>query len=439
MDEAGTFVRWGTRHGIARAFLVTGVRKGELQSSIIMDPEARRNPYPVYAEMRSRGRLVTGRLGLLSVDHEICSTVLRSDAFGVAANPEALPRPFRRALAATADDLALGPLDAPSMLAVDPPDHARYRRLVSRVFTARAMESLRGRIEALADELLDDLAAAPSADLAGQYAGLLPVTAIAEILGIPTDMRRQFLHWGHDAAPSLDLGINYRSFRRVEAAVKQLNGWMYGHFDRLRENPGDDILSKLVHLDADGERLSGRELASTATLLLAAGFETTVNLIGNGAVLLMRNPGQLAALRDDPSLWPNAVEEVLRYDSPVQNTARLARTATTLAGRDVAPGTVVVTFLGGANRDPRVFEDPDVFDVRRPNARDHLAFSAGVHYCLGAALARLEGEVALRKLFERYPDLSLLGEPSRRPTRTLRGYDAVPVSLGTRRRTLATA
>jgi cytochrome P450 len=439
MAGPGTFVRWGTRHGIARALVATGIRRGELQSSLIMDPEARKNPYPVYDKIRQRGRLVDGRLGLLSADHEVCRTVLRSDAFGVAANPDALPPIFRRALARTADDLALGPLDAPSMLATDPPDHSRYRRLVSRVFTARAIENLRGRIEALADELLDDLGAAPSADLAQQYAGLLPVTAIAEILGVPKDMREQFLEWGHGAAPSLDLGIDYRSFRRVESSIKHLNGWMYGHFDRLRENPGDDILSKLVHLDADGERLSGRELASTATLLLAAGFETTVNLIGNGAVLLMRNPAQLAALRDDPSLWPNAVEEVLRYDAPVQNTARLCRTPTTVAGRDIPPHTVVVTFLGGANRDPKVFENADEFDVRRPNARDHLAFSAGVHYCLGAALARLEGEVALRRLFERYPDLSLLGEPHRRPTRTLRGYDAVPVSLGTRRRALAGA
>jgi cytochrome P450 len=434
MAVTGSLVRWGTRHGIARAALTVAARSGEVQANIVMNPEVRRNPYPAYEDLRARGRVVRGRLGLLTVDHEVCRTVLGSAAAGVAMNPEALPRAFQRALRLTAEDLAIGALDPPSLLAVDPPDHTRYRRLVSKVFTPRAIESLRGHVERLADELLDDLEATPSADLVQQYASLLPVTVIAEVLGVPTDMRLQFLAWGRAAAPSLDLGLGYRSFRRTEHAVRGLNTWMYGHFDRLRENPGDDILSRLVHLEVDGERLDGRELAATASLLLAAGFETTVNLIGNGAVLLLRHPDQLAALRDDPALWPNAVEEVLRFDSPVQNTARRILRPVTLAGRDVRPETLVVTFLGGANRDPAVFESPDVFDVRRHNARDHLAFSAGVHYCLGAALARLEGEVALSRLFDRFPDLELLGEPHRRPTRTLRGYDAIPVSLGTRGR-----
>jgi cytochrome P450 len=434
MAVAGSLVRWGTRHGIARAALTVAARGGEVQANIVMNPEVRRNPYPAYEDLRARGRLVTGRLGLLTADHEVCRTVLGSASAGVAMNPEALPRAFQRALRLTAEDLAIGALDPPSLLAVDPPDHTRYRRLVSKVFTPRAIESLRGHVERLADDLLDDLEATPSADLVRQYASLLPVTVIAEVLGVPTDRRLQFLEWGRAAAPSLDLGLGYRAFRRTEDAVRGLNAWMYGHFDRLRENPGDDILSRLVHLEVDGERLDGRELAATASLLLAAGFETTVNLIGNGAVLLMRHQEQLAAVRDDAGLWPNAVEEVLRFDSPVQNTARRILRPVTLAGRDVRPGTLVVTFLGGANRDPAVFERPDELDVRRHNARDHLAFSAGVHYCLGASLARLEGEVALRRLFDRFPDLELLGEPHRRPTRTLRGYDAIPVSLGTRRR-----
>src|SRR4051794_7712006 len=425
MAMAGTMVRWGTRHGMARAVLTVAARRGEVQANIVMNPEVRKNPYPAYEDLRRRGRLVQGRLGLLSVDHEVCRAVLRSDAAGVAMNPEALPQAFRRALRLTADDLAIGAIAPPSMLAVDAPEHARYRRLVSRVFTPRAIENLRGRVVELADELLDDLEATPSADLVQQYASLLPVTVIAQVLGVPTDMRLQFLAWGKAAAPSLDLGLGYRAFRRTEAAVRNINGWMYGHFDRLRENPGDDILSQLVHLDVDGERLSGKELAATASLLLAAGFETTVNLIGNGTVLLLRHPDQLAVLQDDPSHWPNAVEEVLRYDSPVQNTARRLLRPATFAGREVPAESLVVTFLGGANRDPAVFEKPDVFDVRRPNARDHLAFSAGVHYCIGAALARLEGEVALQRLFDRFPDLALIGEPHRRPTRTLRGYDAV--------------
>jgi cytochrome P450 len=165
-------------------------------------------------------------------------------------------------------------------------------------------------------------------------------------------------------------------------------------------------------------------------LLLGAGFETTVNLIGNGAALLFDHPEQRGELADDPSLWPNAVDEVLRFESPVQRTARRARRDTELHGVRVAQGSVVVTMLGGANRDPRRFDNPNRFDIHRANAREHVAFSSGLHFCLGAALARMEGEVALRRLFERFPHLTPAGRPHRRPTRVLRGYDAMPVLVG---------
>ena len=433
-SQLGTMIRWGTRHGIPRAFLRRAVRQGDLQAQLIMLPSSRANPYPLYESIRERGRLVQGRAAMLTVDHQLCSTILRSDSFGVPFALEQLPGIMQRAVTWAADELAIGPIDPPSLLALDPPDHTRYRRLVSKVFTARAIDALRPRVEELADGLLDQLDGKHTADLVGRYAGLLPVTVIAEILGVPTDMREQFLRWGHQAAPSLDFGMSYRTFAHAEKAIRALNAWMHGHFDRLRTTPGEDILSRLVSLDLDGERLTDRELTATANLLLAAGFETTVNLIGNGTVLLTRHPDQLEALRQEPALWPNAVEEILRLDSPVQSTARRTVVDTELAGRRVPAKTIVVTLLGGANRDPGVFPDPDRFDVRRPNARDHLAFSAGVHYCLGAALARLEGEIGLRRLFERFPHLRLVGEPSRRPTRTLRGYEVIPASLGTVRR-----
>ena len=170
-------------------------------------------------------------------------------------------------------------------------------------------------------------------------------------------------------------------------------------------------------------------ITSIAMLLLAAGFETTVNLIGNGTALLTEHPEQLALLREDPSRWPNAVDEVLRHDSPVQRTGRIAHRDTEIAGERVRGGRIVVVMLGGANRDPAVFDDPGRFDVTRPNAGEHIAFSSGIHYCLGAALARMEGEVGLRALFERFPELALDGPPHRRPTRVLRGYDAMPARL----------
>jgi hypothetical protein len=211
-----------------------------------------------------------------------------------------------------------------------------------------------------------------------------------------------------------------------------MRAWMLGHFARLRSNPGDDLLSQLVTLKDQGEQLTEDELAATAMLLLGAGFETTVNLIGSGTVQLIAHPEELERLRAQPELWPNAVEEVLRYESPVQRTARVAMASTRLAGTAMKSGQLVVALIGGANRDPAVFENPHRFDVARANAREHLAFSAGVHYCLGAALARLEGEIGLRTLFERFPDLALAGSPTRRGTRVLRGYDEIPVRLSRR-------
>jgi cytochrome P450 len=295
-------------------------------------------------------------------------------------------------------------------------------------------------MESLAARLLDDLAGQAHGDvvdLVQPFAAQFPVTVIAEILGVPVAMRDQFLAWGNNAAVTLDIGISFGEFRRAEADLTAMRRWMAGHFERLRAEPGDDLLSQLVQVqDAEGG-LTEVELSGTAMLLLGAGFETTVNLISNGTVLLVRQPDQLRRLKEDPELWPNAAEEMLRYDSPVQRTGRVAMTDTEVAGKPIPGGSLVVCLIGGANRDPDVFPDPHVFDVGRSNARDHLAFSAGIHYCLGAALARMEGQIALQALFDRFPDLSLAGEPRRRSTRVLRGFDRVPVRLSAAARPVA--
>jgi cytochrome P450 len=205
---------------------------------------------------------------------------------------------------------------------------------------------------------------------------------------------------------------------------------MRQHLRNLRRDPGDDLLSRLVAMvDDDGSGLTEDELLATAVLVLGAGFETTVNLIGNGVVQLLAHPEQRAVLADDPALWSNATDEVLRYDSPVQRTARRALRDTEVFGKPVSAGEIVVTVLAAANRDPGVFTDPHTFDVARPDAREHVSFSSGIHYCLGAALARMEGEVALRALFERFPGLRAAGPPVRRELRTLRGYARMPVQL----------
>jgi cytochrome P450 len=226
------------------------------------------------------------------------------------------------------------------------------------------------------------------------------------------------------------MGVDWRTHRAVERSLGELDAWFAGHLRRLRRNPREDLLSTLVTLvDDDGGGLTEEELLATALLVFGAGFETTVNLIGNGTALLLGAPDQRRLLAQDPTLWPGAVEEVLRIDSPVQRTARRARRDTAVHGTRVPEGELLVLVLAAANRDPRVFDRPHTFDVTRANARDHVAFSGGIHFCLGAALARLEGEVALQALFERFPDLAPAGPPRRRATLVLRGYASLPVAL----------
>ena len=430
--SAKTLGRWVGRHGLARLVIRRAYRRGDLQARILTDERIRADPYPTYDEIRARGPLIRGRLMAQSTSHAAVTEVLRSDAFAVGFDPATMPWLARRALMrVSADERIVGPVDPPSLLVTNGDDHVRYRRLVSRVFTAKAIEALRGRIAERTEELLDELekTSGGSVDLVAGFASLLPVTVIAEVLGVPVAMRRQFLAWGSAAAPVLDIGLTYREFLDSEVALEQLSDWMYGHFERLRRDPGDDIVSQLVHLDDASGRLTDRELLAIAGLLLAAGFETTVNLLGSGALLLIEHPDQLAELTAEPSLWPNAVEEMLRYESPVQHTTRRAVCDTSVCGVQLRAGTFVAAMIGGANRDPAVFEDPNRFDVRRANAREHLAFSSGAHYCIGATLARLESEIGLRRLFERFGGLALAGVPRRRGTRTLRGYDEIPVRL----------
>jgi cytochrome P450 len=405
----------------------------------MVDPAIRDDPFPYYDQLRAQDRIVRSGLAMLSAHHDVCLAVLRSPDFGQM-RLDRVPGVLRLAMKIGGRPV-LGPIEPPSMLAVDPPDHTRYRKLVTRAFSARAVAALRTRVEGIAEELLDAIVRSASTtrpdageatvDLVERYASLLPATVIAEMLGAPVAMRRQFLEWGAGAALSLELGLSYRDFRRSEHDLAALHRWMLNHFAEIRRAPRDDILSALVTAYDEGDQLTLDELSSIAMLLLAAGFETTVNLIGNGAVLLMRHPDQLEVLQAQPRRWAGAVEEILRYESPVQRTGRVALRDTEVAGRRMLAGSLIILLLGGANRDSAVFTDPNRFDVQRPEAGENLAFSSGIHYCIGAALARLEGEVGLQALFRRFPHLSLTGPPHRRPTRVLRGYDMIPVRTAT--------
>ncbi|MCW2530353.1 MAG: cytochrome, partial [Pseudonocardiales bacterium] len=377
-------------------------------------------------------KIVRGRAAWLTADHALAHQLLRSDDFSVTAIGKTLPGPLGWLEAKTTVKGRLHPLLPPSMLSVEPPEHTRYRTTVSSVFTTRAVAALRERVEQAATGLLDGIVAGPAdtVDVVVGYCSQLPVTVIGDILGVPDQDRPRILEFGELAAPSLDIGLSWDQYLRVEHGLDGFNSWLAQHLGHLQRHPGDDLMSQIIQAGDEGTRLNDEELRATAGLVLAAGFETTVNLLGNGIRILLEHPDQLAMLLDDPELWPGAVEEILRLESPVQLSARLARVDTEVAGRPILAGELVILYLAGANRDPEVFEDPHRFDITRDNAGKHLSFSGGRHFCLGAALARAEGEVGLRTFFERYPDAQLAGDGSRRDTRVLRGWSTLPIRLG---------
>ncbi|OBH48180.1 cytochrome P450 [Mycobacterium mantenii] len=426
-------LHWFAMHGFIRGAAALGVRRGEVQARLIADPAVAADPVGYYDEVRAQGRLVKGRVAYLTADHALAHELLRSDDFRVLVFGSNLPAPLRWLERRTRDDL-LHPLRAPSLLAVEPPDHTRYRKTVSAVFTPRAVAALRDRVEQTAVELLDRLAGESGVvDIVGRYCSQLPVSIISDILGVPESERRRVLEFGELAAPSLDIGLPWRQYRSVQDGIAGFSSWLGEHLQRLRLDPSDNLMSQIIQTAESGSAetyLNEKELQAIAGLVLAAGFETTVNLLGNGIRMLLDAPRHLDTLRRRPELWPNAVEEILRLESPVQLTARLALNDVELAGRRVQRGDLVLVYLAAANRDPAVFGDPHRFDIERENAGRHLAFSGGRHFCLGAALARAEGEVGLRTFFDRFPEVRAAGAGSRRETRVLRGWSSLPVTLG---------
>ena len=406
-DTTRETVHWAVAQGAPTLVLRRAAARGDLQARLVfVGSRGTDEVFDLIEEIRSHGPLYRSRLGHVATSHAAVRELLTSEDFRTGFPTDR--GPVGRIADLTAPR-TLHPVEPPSLLVTEPPDHTRYRRLVTRVFTMRAVERLRERTEEIAAGLLDDLEprASSSTDLVEAYCALLPVTVIAEVLGVPEAERARVLDFGSAAAPSLDIGLGYRRYREVSRALAQFDAWLGQHLDTLRRQPGDDLLSQLVAVRDEGRGLSETELKATAGLVLAAGFETTVNLLGNGIALLHGHPEQRARVVADPDLWPTVVEEVLRLDPPVLLTGRMARRDTTLVGERVLAGSMVTGILAGANRDPEVFAEPRRFDVARANARDHLSFSAGRHHCLGAQLARMEGEVGLRAIWDRFPDLRL--------------------------------
>ncbi|MDD4866271.1 MAG: cytochrome P450 [Mycobacterium sp.] len=426
-------LHWLAMHGFIRGVAAIGMRRGDPQARLIADPTVSADPVPYYDQLRALGPLVKGRVNFLTTDHAVAHELLRSDDFRVVNMGSNLPGPVRWLELRTREGL-LHPLRPPSLLAVEPPDHTRYRKTVSAVFTPRAVAALRQRVEQTAADLLDHLSDESGVvDIVGRYCSQLPVAIISDILGVPERDRRRVLEFGELAAPSLDIGLPWRQYRSAQKGLAGFNFWLAAHLQQLRRAPSDNLMSQLIQMAESGSAettLDETELQAIAGLVLAAGFETTVNLLGNGIRMLLDSPQHLDTLQQRPDLWPNAVEEILRLDSPVQLTARVALYEVEVAGMRIRRGGLVLVYLAAANRDPAVFPHPHRFDIARPNAGKHLAFSGGRHFCLGAALARAEGEVGLRTFFERFPEVRSAGTGSRRDTRVLRGWSTLPVALG---------
>jgi pimeloyl-[acyl-carrier protein] synthase len=388
-----------------------------------MDPEFIEDPYPTYHRLRAEDPVHLSPLGFwVLTRYEDVVAALRDPRLG----KEAIASFVAARFGAPVPAVGL------SMLDRDPPDHTRLRGLVSKAFTPRVVEGLRPHIQRIVDGLLARLDGRHAMDLIEEFAYPLPVIVICQMLGVPVADRDRFKQWGLDIARGLDsilLPPDSEVARRSTAARRALADYFRELIAERRAAPRGDMLSDLITAEEAGDKLSTDELLATCILLLVAGHETTVNLIGNGTLALLRHPDQLRRLREDPGLIASAVEELLRYDGPVQRTARIPSEDVTIAGRVIPKGELVMPFIGAADRDPAQFPDPDRLDIARSDNR-HIAFGWGIHFCLGAPLARLEGQIAIGTLVQRLPKLALGADrPEHRLSLTLRGLTRLPVSF----------
>lgn len=313
---------------------------------------------------------------------------------------------------------------------IDPPDHTRLRALVSSAFTPRMIRGLRPRIQAIVDELLDRVQAAGQMDLIADFAFPLPAIVIAEMLGLPPGDREQFKQWSNDVMAFLGTGRpKVDVARRAQQGVYALKNYLRSIFRQRRQSPRDDLISALLIVEEEGDRLSEEEMFGMCVFLLVAGHETTLALIGNGLLALLRNPDQKRALQNEPALIDTAVEEFLRYDSPIQHQTRVAGEDFELEDCQIRQGQRVLPMLGAANRDPAQFAHPDRLDISR-QSNPHLAFGYGIHFCLGAPLARLEGQIAINTILRRMPALGLMDDSfSWRVHTSMRNPEQLPVTF----------
>jgi cytochrome P450 len=369
--------------------------------------QGRADPYPIYEQVRASGTLVpTWQGNWVSASYRVCNSVLRNRRFGIETDPDV--------------DM--------SFLGMNPPDHTRLRRFALPEFSPKAVAGYRDRVERTVGGLLDAAAANGEFDLVSALAAPLPIAVITELLGVPDADAAAFAQYGAVIGSALDGIKSLRHAAQLQANAVKLQELFESLFELRRREPAGDIISRMVA--AEGDQVKPDEMMGLCVLLLVAGFETTVNLIGNAVAVLLRHREQWQDLCADPeALAAKAIEETLRFDPPVQLTERVALEPVEVEGQTVRAGQFVITLIGGANRDPEVHSDPGTFNIHREGAAEHLAFSSGIHYCPGQPLARLEATIALRMLAERMPGLTLAGPVKLRNTTTIRGPLHLPVTV----------
>ena len=378
----------------------------------LLSPQLRQDPYPIYRELRSKDPVHRMRLvkAWALTRYEDVETVLR-DHKGFGNGDRILVKTI--------------PL---SLLDMDPPEHTRVRALVAKAFTPKAVRQLRGRVEEITDKLLDEVAGKRRFDVIGSLGYPLPITVIAEMLGVRSEDMGVFEMWSNTLALAVDPMLGGKQVQAIKRAAEDV----YAYFEEIiaerRREPRDDLVTALTTAEEAGERLTHQEMLSVMLLILVAGNETTRNLIGNGVLALLRNPEQLRRLREDRALLDTAVDELLRYDSPVQLDGRAAREDMEIGGKRIRAGDVVISILGAANRDPEAFDDPEALDVGR-SGNSHLSFGRGVHYCLGGPLAIMEARAALAGLLDRYSSMRLAMEPEYREGVALRGVERLWIEV----------
>jgi cytochrome P450 len=394
----------------------------------LLDPSNRADPYPTYAQIRERGPLQLPGMTLnVFSSFQDCDGVLRHPS---SASDRLKSTAAQREIAEGAEARPVGP---PGFLFLDPPDHTRLRKLVSKAFVPKVVKALEPDITALVDGLLDKVEEQGSFDVVSDLAYPLPVAVICRLLGVPIEDEPKFSHASALLAAALDPVISFTgqapdSFDEMFQAGLWLREYLRDLIALRRSDPGDDLMSALIHVEESGDQLTEEEVVATCNLLLVAGHETTVNLIANAILAMLRHPSQWAALSADPQRVSAVVEETLRYDPPVQLMGRIAADDMTIGETLVPKGDVMMLLLAAAHHDPAAFDRPDEFDPDRENIR-HLGFGKGPHFCLGAPLARLEAAVALSKVTARFPQARMAGEPQYKPNLTLRGLASLEVAV----------